>query len=202
MKRVIDKHYGTYSIYTLSKSGIYVKCPECGKMGIVTVNDRKASFICTNCSKVIKKELIVYRYDVHNKCKNCGKYYRIDITEKKKQHFPALHVACPSCGCLMSGKVHKTAKALYGNVREINHGFEPVFGFELWFLTYLDDKPIWALNHEHLVYLINYLSATLREKPVATFQIMRTQADHLPTFMKTAKNRDRIIKLLKQIQQK
>ncbi len=29
-----------------------------------------------------------------------------------------------------------------------------------------------------------------------------TQADHLPTFMKTAKNRERIVKLLRQMQEK
>ncbi len=28
-----------------------------------------------------------------------------------------------------------------------------------------------------------------------------TQADHLPTFMKTAKNRERIVKLLKKLQE-
>ena len=29
----------------------------------------------------------------------------------------------------------------------------------------------------------------------------KTQADHLPTFMKTAKNRERIVKLLKKMQE-
>ena len=29
----------------------------------------------------------------------------------------------------------------------------------------------------------------------------KTQADHLPTFMKTAKNRERIVKLLKKLQE-
>ena len=29
-----------------------------------------------------------------------------------------------------------------------------------------------------------------------------TQADHLPTFMKTSKNRERIVKLLRQMQEK
>ena len=29
-----------------------------------------------------------------------------------------------------------------------------------------------------------------------------TQADHLPTFMKAAKNRERIVKLLKKLQKK
>ena len=70
---------------------------------------------------------------------------------------------------------------------------------ELWFLTSFQGKPVWALNREHLAYLISYLSADLREKPMG--RAKKTQADHLPTFMKTAKNRERIVKLLKKMQE-
>ena len=68
-------------------------------------------------------------------------------------------------------------------------------GFDL-----IPGKPVWALNREHLAYLIDYLSADLREKPSGSQK--KTQADHLPTFMKTAKNRERIVKLLKKLQEK
>ena len=99
----------------------------------------------------------------------------------------------------MSGEVHKTAEAFsYG--AEIQGGKDPWFGLELWFLTFFQGKPVWALNREHLAYLIDYLSADLREKPLGSPQ--KTQADHLPTFMKTAKNRERIVKLLKKLQEK
>ena len=50
-----------------------------------------------------------------------------------------------------------------------------------------------------IAYLIGYLSADLREKPMGRAKM--TQADHLPTFMKTAKNRERIVKLLKKMQE-
>ena len=67
-------------------------------------------------------------------------------------------------------------------------------------MTFFQGKPVWALNREHLAYLIDYLSADLREKPLG--RAKKTQADHLPTFMKTAKNRERIVKLLRQMQEK
>ena len=66
-------------------------------------------------------------------------------------------------------------------------------------MTSFQGKPVWALNREHLAYLIDYLSADLREKPLGSQK--KTQADHLPTFMKTAKNRERIVKLLKKMQE-
>lgn len=69
------------------------------------------------------------------------------------------------------------------------------YGFD-----FISGKPVWALNREHLAYLIGYLSAGLREKPPGRAKM--TQADHLPTFMKTAKNRERIVKLLRQMQEK
>ena len=99
----------------------------------------------------------------------------------------------------MPGEVHKTAEA-FSYIGEIRDGREPYFGLELWFLTSFQGKPVWALNREHLAYLIGYLSADLREKPMGRAKM--TQADHLPTFMKTAKNRERIVKLLRQMQEK
>ena len=47
--------------------------------------------------------------------------------------------------------------------------------------------------------VIEYLSADLREKPLG--RAKKTQSDSLPTFMKTAKNRERIVKLLKKLQE-
>ena len=61
---------------------------------------------------------------------------------------------------------------------------------------------IWALNREHLTYLIDYLSADLREKPSGENTTMRTQADMLPAFFKTAKNREGIIKCLEKLNKK
>ena len=123
----------------------------------------------------------------------------MDIEDEERKHFSVLHVACPYCGTTMSGEVHKTAEA-FSYIGEIRDGREPYFGLELWFLTSFQGKPVWALNREHLAYLIGYLSADLREKPPGRAKM--TQADHLPTFMKTAKNRERIVKLLRQMQEK
>ena len=198
MSRIVDEPYFTYSVYSALTSGIQVKCSKCQGLGIVTADEDNAYFRCLNCGYQEVRERTIYRYDVHNQCKNCGKYYRVDIEDEAKQHFSVLHVTCPYCGTVMSGAVHKTAEA-FSYAAEIKDGREPYFGLELWFLTFFQGKPVWALNREHLAYLINYLSADLREKPGGI--PLKTQADHLPTFMKTAKNRERIVKLLKKMQE-
>ena len=175
MSRIVDKPYFTYSAYNALTSGIQVKCPKCHGAGVVTADEDNAYFRCLSCGHQETRDRTIYRYDVHNQCKNCGRYYRVDIEDEERKHFSVLHVACPYCGR------------------------EPYFGLELWFLTSFQGKPVWALNREHLAYLINYLSADLREKPMGRAKM--TQADHLPTFMKTAKNRERIVKLLKKLQE-
>lgn len=175
-------------------------CPECQGSGIVTADQDNAYFRFLSCGHQATCDRTIYRYDVHNQCKQCGRYYRVDIEDEAKQHFSTLHVACPYCGTIMPGKVHKTAEA-FSYTGEIKDGREPYFGLELWFLTSFQGKPVWALNREHLAYLIDYLSADLREKPVGQM-VTKTQADHLPTFMKAAKNRDRIVKLLQKMQEK
>ena len=123
----------------------------------------------------------------------------MDIEDEAKQHFSVIHVTCPYCGTTMSGEVHKTAEA-FSYIGEIRDGREPYFRLELWFLASFQGKPVWALNREHLAYLINYIGAELREKPIGSAKM--TQSDHLPTFMKTAKNRERIVKILKKMQEK
>ncbi len=198
MKRTVDRNYFVNSTSAAFSTGIAVKCPKCQGLGVVKTDGYKAYFKCPNCATALTKERTNYRCDVHNLCPKCGRYYRVDIDEESKQHFPALRVACPFCGHMTAGKVHRTRQG-FTYYSEVQNGREPFFGFELWFLAHLGRKAVWALNREHLNYLIDYLSADLRQKPAGYFS-QHAQADHLPTFMKTAKNRERIVKLLQGMQ--
>ena len=198
MKRTVDRNYFVNSTSAAFSTGIAVKCPKCQGLGVVKTDGYKAYFKCPNCATALTKERTNYRCDVHNQCPKCGRYYRVDIDEESKQHFPALRVACPFCGHMTAGKVHRTRQG-FTYYSEVQNGREPFFGFELWFLAYLGRKAVCALNREHLNYLIDYLSADLRQKPAGYFS-QHAQADHLPTFMKTAKNRERIVKLLQGMQ--
>ena len=203
-RRIKDEAYGTYSVYTALKtgSGLCVTCPHCGRMGVVTASKRQSQFRCTCCGHSEAKERMEYRYRVQNLCESCGRYYNVPILDRRRQTFPVLRVPCPYCGFVMPGRVEKTRQPYgYSYGVGIEKGRDPLFGFELWFLTEFDGKPVWALNREHLAYLIGYLSAGLREKPL-NWSGGRTQANTLPTFMKTAKNRERLVKQLQKLQQK
>lgn len=194
MNRITDKPYFARSVYTAGRSeDISVKCPRCRGMGTVTADPEKgfARFHCMACGTARKKDLKVYRCYVENQCRQCGRFYKVAV-EKKQQHFPVLRVACPHCGFVMQGAVRRIGPGVQV-LPGIRNARDPCFGYELWFLTYLDGKPVWALNREHLFSLIQYLSAGLREKPPGPG---RAQGDWLPSFMKLAKNRRRVVKLL------
>ena len=95
MSRIVDKPYFTYSAYNALTSGIQVKCPKCHGAGVVTADEDNAYFRCLSCGHQETRDRTIYRYDVHNQCKNCGRYYRVDIEDEAKQQFSVLHVACP-----------------------------------------------------------------------------------------------------------
>ncbi len=101
MERIVDKPYFTYSVYTALSLRLNVKCPKCHGFGIVTANKDTAFFRCTNCGHIEEKGRTIFRYDVHNQCKCCGRYYRADIQDEGRQHFQVLHVACPFCKTVM-----------------------------------------------------------------------------------------------------
>ena len=131
-------------------------------------------------------------------------------------------VVCPKCGkagTVHFDKEHNTAvfqcNSCYTKEETVqfrNYVFEdtryaedPYFHYPLYFQASFRGKTIWALNREHLQYLIDYLSADLRTVQSdfhKKYKTMRSQSDMLPTFMKTAKNRDGIIKMLTKLQAK
>ncbi|MDR1162469.1 MAG: hypothetical protein LBM17_01340 [Candidatus Accumulibacter sp.] len=196
VKRFVDKPYYGFSTFAVNGSGIAVRCLKCGGMGLVTLENDIVWFRCTVCGERQSKSKFGRQFDVHAQCEECGRYFRADSANENAQYFTKLHVACPSCGALTVGTVHLTKHKwwTYGEVRD---GKEPHFGYPLYFQGSFGGKLIWAVNREHLQYMIDYLEADLREKPSGA---KKGQADHMPTFMKLAKNRTGIVKVLRKMQ--
>jgi len=99
--------------------------------------------------------------------------------------------------------IEKDGKTMDRMREEVRQGLDPYFNYPLYFQGSFRGKLVWALNREHLRYLIDYLSADLRTVPAGfrkRYKTMRSQADQLPSFMKSAKNREGIVKLLTKLQ--
>ena len=200
VKRFNDVPYHTFSFWT----DMTVVCPKCGKAGTVHFNpdSGKAQFQCKSC--YAKQEAVSGgsdAFEVTAQCTSTGKYFRAFLP-KNSIHGPKAKVICPYCKEIVTGDVDTSIRQ-HMVFQDIRHAEDPYFHYPFYFKASYRGKLIWAFNREHLQYLIDYLSADLRTvQPdfYQTYNTMRSQSDMLPAFMKTAKNRESIVKLLLKLQ--
>lgn len=203
VNRFNDVPYYTFS----SWSDIIVVCPKCGKAGTIHFDKEQgiALFQCESC--YMKKETIPgkdHSFEVTAQCTSTGKYFRISLSNHKF-HGQKIRVKCPYCTELVIGNILNTEMQHHVVFENIRHAEDPYFHYQLYFQASYRGKIIWALNRAHLQYLIDYLSADIRTVQAGyheTYKTMRSQSDVLPAFMKSAKNRDGIVKMLIKLQTK
>ncbi|MDR2506564.1 MAG: hypothetical protein LBD67_00975 [Candidatus Accumulibacter sp.] len=211
-------HDKPYDVYRALQDAILVRCPKCGGEARLTLQKKEGQseyfmrYDCMECFAREEKSRHYKNYHAANTCDGCGRYYRVDLPVARvrrkiisravfhrgklelmteKAHYKTLRVACPHCGKKMNGEVRWTETAIIAG-EEIQDGHDTVFGLPLYFLSHFDSHPVWALNREHLTFLIGYISADLREGCGA--------GAFLPKFMKMAKNRNGILKVLQKMQ--
>ena len=203
VKRFFDSPYYTFSFW----SDIIVACPKCEKAGVVRCDKEHniAVFQCKSC--YIKKETIPGQNDaaeVTAQCTSTGEYFRTWVANSKI-HGQKVRVKCSCCRESVIGSISYDEKPQYLVFQDIRNAKDPYFHYPLYFQASYRRKIIWALNREYLQYLIDYLTADIRAVSFDfydTYKTVRTQSDVLPTFIKTAKNRDGIVKLLSKLQKK
>lgn len=201
--RFHDVPYHTFSFW----SDMVVVCPKCGKAGIVRFDRERnmAFFQCESC--YAKKETAVdgdHASTVTARCTSTGEYFRAFVPDAKI-HGQKVRVKCRYCKEYVIGDVLDNKEQQYMVFQDIRQAEDPYFRYPLYFQASYRGKTVWALNREHLQYLIDYLTADIRTLPsdfYETHKTMRSQSDMLPAFMKTAKNRERIVKLLTRLQAK
>lgn len=201
MKRYCDLPYHAFPPFT----GVTVVCPRCGGAGTVCLEreQHRAVFCCGSCH--FKSQAPAdgdHTLAVTGQCAASGRYFRVYVPAKKVRG-PRVRVKCPWCGGFVLGEVSAPKEPPPLVLGEVRQGRDPYFGYPLYFRGEFRGKLVWALNREHLQYLIDYLSADLRAAPAGHLEGsgMRSQSDRLPAYMKSAKNRAGIVKLLSRMQQ-
>ncbi|MBB1159030.1 hypothetical protein [Amycolatopsis dendrobii] len=100
-------------------------------------------------------------------------------------------LACGRCGCVRDARDPvQLGPASPGIVRD------PFLRQPLWLQTDFDGQVLWAYNERHLDYLEAYVAARLREGYLTAnhARIWMAMADRLPTWLKAANNRERILR--------
>ena len=202
MKKYNDLPYHAFS----PSEGITVVCPKCGGAGTVRLEREwgRAVFCCGSCGR--REETVPGAdrfFQVTGRCTTTGRCFRVFVP-REKLHGPKKRIRCPCCGEPVVGEVSAPDRPHILALGEVRRGQDPYFHYPLYFQGGFRGKLVWALNREHLRYLIDYLSADLRTVPAGHLERsgMRSQADRLPAFMKSAKNREGIVRLLTRLQAK
>lgn len=108
--------------------------------------------------------------------------------------YPFLKISCSRCG------KERNYKPVRERVFAGSHqATDPYCGLPLWLQADFNNYVLWAYNSEHLQYLKAYIGARLREKNGQSF---RTLAQKLPAFLREAKHRDALLKLITKLEKK
>ena len=187
--------------YTLSKffNEIYVECPKCNKRAIIKKETSDSYFserilTCPNCyfSKKGRKE--TFRVELQCNCSNCNSKINLTIpyvNEKKEK----IAIRCKTCGITQDYKPRNISQEwMFENSGKV---IENYFGLPLWINSSFRNYTFWAFNYEHLEYLKGYISADLRERNNRTHW---TMVEKLPDWMKSSKNREKLIKLINELE--
>jgi transcription elongation factor Elf1 len=187
MKKRYKQEYFNYH------ESILVVCPDCGEDAVVKneYNYKQATLECKHCD--LKKsglDLVVYKAIIKFNCPICGHHIHNEqgnLKEKPKN----VPVKCDECDSRFS--IHpKFEKYLNSNLREEGLIHDQVFGCPYYFQEDFKGKLFWARNREHLLEMENYISSELRER----LSYRMRMVEKLPTFIKEAKNRDALLKIL------
>lgn len=73
------------------------------------------------------------------------------------------------------------------------------FGQELWLQAAFKNELLWFHNYEHLSYVKQYISASIRQRNEREFF---TLVEKLPQFIKSGKNRDKLLKMIEKLERK
>lgn len=139
------------------------------------------------------------------KCARMAKGLPVDNSEMLKRR----KLICSNCGYCKPTNISegsgRTASIAFSNQRNIKSylviggAFDWYFQESLWLQTECCGETFWAYNKAHLKFIENYVAATLRPR---TPNINSSLASRLPQWIKSAKNRDEILKAIGKLKEK
>ncbi|TSJ42696.1 hypothetical protein FO440_00445 [Mucilaginibacter corticis] len=199
MNRFQDENLGV----SFFEHEIFVKCPKCEKRATIVKEDPSSYFSkrvlkCPNCfySQVGRHQTFKVELKCH--CSHCAAEINVSM-KKVNEKKDSIAVRCLQCGNTDSYKPKNIPIEWF--YKEIVEGkpTERYFGLPLWLSEGFRGESFWAYNYEHLAYLKKYISADLRERNDRTHW---TLVEKLPNWIKAGKNREKLVKLITEIEKR
>lgn len=187
-KRFYDLHKNSFSLWgCVQKDGILIRCPKCEKQAILKLKSDGYVAQCLNCTNVWTPhtDRLKLKY-AKGICRKCGRWCNIKTELKPNENYGHIFRKCPYCGENQSFELDSSDGIIISPYD---------FTENLYLKASFRGHEVWAYNYDHLNYLIKYVEAELRQPPQKHF-FNSKQSDCLPKFIKLAKNRNDILKVL------
>ena len=127
------------------------------------------------------------------KCEGMAKVF--PFGEQPKIGF-SMRITCSSCSYVGDKQDTKQSYSWYDE--DPTDGY---FGYSLWLKIPCCGHSLWAFNKRHLNFLIDFVSAELRERSQDDYGWANSSlASRLPKWIKAGKNRDKIMSCLAKLQ--
>ena len=126
-------------------------------------------------------------------CSGCARVVPLD--RDRQNHLDPRRVTCQSCSY---------SKEWQGSSMGIGSAHDGYFNLPLWLQIEVGDRLLWFHNLRHLQYIEAFVSATLRERRAENGTGWRNSSliNRLPDWIKSAKNRQHVLKAIDRIKQK
>ena len=178
-----------------------VVCPQCQKDALVTVGNpyfqNNGKLRCHNCMYAEEaNDLIRYRVTIEMNCPDCGEKINECIPNTRNK-VESMAIKCRKCSS--THLVKPRNESFLANYNSTSAARDPVFDLPLWLQVEVKNNVFWAYNRSHLADIKAYVQSDLRERQTTTHT---TMVERLPNFIKKAKNRLSIIKVISQLERK
>lgn len=196
-----NRYSGPATGLTSYRDEFLVVCPKCQKDALITNYNARfrcgGKLYCGNCHhSEDAASRVRYTQLVNINCANCGCPITVTIPNNK-QKTTSLLISCTQCRAQHKVKPrNEECISKYESVSAVN---DPVFNLPLWLQHSLKNDIFWAYNRIHLSEIKAYVQANLRERQI---RYGTTMVERLPNFIKVAKNREAILKIVSQLERK
>ncbi len=140
-----------------------------------------------------------FRDEILVRCPACDRCAKVVAAERDEDQPVRVHarrrVVCQHCGYANDG----------GNILSsirMQDAHDPHYQQPLWLQMSCCGETLWAYNEKHLDFLESYVTAKLRETAPDNTVRNSTLASRLPAWIKSAKNRDDILRCIGRLRDK
>ncbi len=137
------------------------------------------------------QSIYIFIDEVLVECPRCSKCAHILAQSKPGRFIPnSARLVCRACGFTKDDDARSV---------QVGTNIDPYFKLPLWLQTPCCGETLWAYNYRHLNFLEVLVGARLRESRT---NLGQTMAAKLPAWIKTAKNRDEVLKCIARLKDK